>query len=480
MEAIAERYKLLEKIGEGGMGVVYAAHDTHLHRTVAVKTLAEDLYANKEALHIFKEEAKILAQIRHPNLLTIHDVIQQPRRTSIVMEYIKGQTLAHILEAHPNGLEPMAALNLWMQLLAALAYLHRKNIIHRDIKPGNLMIDEDGIVRLMDFGLARSLEAIRQRSTRIRGTPAYMAPEHIMGRELSCSSDLYSSAVAMYEAFCGRIPFDGNDIAFQHVHNDPPHIRSIRSDIPEPIAQALHDCLKKDPRQRPPHAVALLQRLDRALPWAREGLPPSVLAELQHSPVRGSGLLSHLTHTPRETPIPSPIQTPPPAPSAHKADEPPRPVQTTPTPPVRRPHSSALPAVETAPPSEAAPKPEPKARAARAPKPTATAQPPAAQPVVEDRGGLRQVFLGAAVMVLLGSLCVGAALALRQDPSPTAPPSPEATAPQAGLSPQAAPPQTEPSPQAPPSQAAQPPSEVAAPPAGEEMVFEKDEASSPR
>lgn len=464
MEAIAERYKLLEKIGEGGMGVVYAAHDTHLHRTVAVKTLAEDLYANKEALHIFKEEAKILAQIRHPNLLTIHDVIQQPRRTSIVMEYIKGQTLAHILEAHPQGLEPMAALNLWMQLLAALAYLHRKNIIHRDIKPGNLMIDEDGIVRLMDFGLARSLEAIRQRSTRIRGTPAYMAPEHIMGRELSCSSDLYSSAVAMYEAFCGRIPFDGNDIAFQHVHNEPPHIRSIRSDIPEPIAQALHDCLKKDPRQRPPHAVALLQRLDRALPWAREGLPSSVLAELQHSPARGSGLLSQLSSPPRETPIPAPVQTPPPGLGVPKGAEPARLVHTAPNPPVRRPHSSALPAVEAAPPLESAPT----ARAVRAPAPAKVAPRPA---VVEERGGLRQVFLGAAVMVLVGSLCVGAALALRQDPEATLP---KAGTPQAGLSPQSA------TPQAPRAQEAHPSQEGASPPSGEEMVFERDEAAMPR
>ena len=185
------RYQVLRELGRGGMGVVYACADTQLSRRVAIKTLPEDLRPSQQVIDAFLQEAQSLAALDHPNLVRIFDARHEQKGAQrivyLVMEFVEGTTLEDVIYADPSPPPPGALsgrLLLCAQVADALAYCHRRGIIHRDVKPANILVTREGQVKLVDFGLARSLELLMQRSTRVRGTPAYMAPEQITGGTL--------------------------------------------------------------------------------------------------------------------------------------------------------------------------------------------------------------------------------------------------------------------------------------------------------
>lgn len=299
------RYQIIEQIGAGGMGMVYAARDTELDRVVALKTITPELRAHPEARAIFAQEARMMARMRHPNLPRVHDVLRQGQDTTLIMELVEGDSLEDILLGHPGGLPLEEVLHLWLQLLAALAWMHRQGIIHRDIKPSNLMINQEGTLQLMDFGLARELHTIAQKGTRVRGTPAYMAPEQILGGELGPGTDLYATAVTVFELLTGRLPFHEGDIAYHHLHSAAPLLHTLRPDAPVALSQLLNSCLQKDPQARPQSAAAVMRQLIQRLHLHRATLPPSVLSELKLSPLRNSGVLwnPHPTHPSQPAPV---------------------------------------------------------------------------------------------------------------------------------------------------------------------------------
>lgn len=260
-QAIAERYSVTELLGRGGMGVVLRASDALLERDVALKLLNDALRDNPEAERIFLTEARSMATLSHANLVSVYDVISVEDRTVMVTEFIEGRTLESVIQAHENGLPEATTFQIGTQLCSALAYLHSQKIIHRDLKPANVMLQSDGTLKLIDFGLARSLEHITMRGTDIRGTPAYMAPEQIIGEELSEATDIYQIGVTLFETISGRLPFESGQVGYAHVHTDPPRLEELVPNIRPDLAELIHACLAKKPADRPESAAALAEAL---------------------------------------------------------------------------------------------------------------------------------------------------------------------------------------------------------------------------
>ncbi len=271
------RYQVLRELGRGGMGVVYACTDTQLSRRVAIKTLPDELRSSQRVLDAFLQEARALAALDHPNLVRIFDARQEQngkkRIAYLVMEFVEGTTLEHMIydgpapaEGEPSiapGILPTRLL-LCAQVADALAYCHQRGIIHRDIKPANILVTREGQVKLVDFGLARSLELLMQKTTRVRGTPAYMAPEQITGAPLGPYTDLYAFGVSVYESVCGRTPFIEGEMIYHQVHTPPPRPISLEHWLPPLLDELIMSCLAKDPLSRPQSAEALAGAL-RAL-----------------------------------------------------------------------------------------------------------------------------------------------------------------------------------------------------------------------
>ena len=256
------RYRYEETLGRGGMGVVFRAEDTILGRTVAVKVLNDELQDSEEAQEIFLTEARALAGLTHPNLVAIHDVLDSGGIALMVTEYIDGKNVERWLKKH-GALTPPAVLELSIQLADVLAYMHKEGFIHRDVKPGNLIIKPDGELKVIDFGLARSLDEITIRGTRVRGTPAYMAPEQIRGEDLTAQTDLYQFGITLYEVLSGKLPFTSGDMGYAHVHTAPQDIREAAPTTPEPLARLVMLCLAKDPAGRPRSAEEIARALRR-------------------------------------------------------------------------------------------------------------------------------------------------------------------------------------------------------------------------
>lgn len=245
---VGDRYRFLEVLGRGGMGVVIKAHDALLNRVVAIKMLAGELENNEEAQRIFLEEARSLAPLSHPNLVAIHDIQHLQGHTLMVLEFVIGENLDRRMQ---NGrLRPDAVLRYVIQMARATSFMHSKGFIHRDLKPGNVIVGDDDQVKIIDFGLARSLDQISVKGTQIRGTPAYMAPEQIRGLDLTQKVDTYQLGVTMYELLTGQLPFSG-DMGYAHVHSDPPSLLAVLPDINPEIADLVSACMAKDPEARP-------------------------------------------------------------------------------------------------------------------------------------------------------------------------------------------------------------------------------------
>ena len=276
--AIGGRYKIERQLGEGGMGSVYLANDDILGRPVAIKMVKAGQSAQQNAGR-FLREATSLAKLNHPNIVTIFDFGWHGEQAYLVMEYIPGSGLDSLLAgsakgvAAGQGLTIGQALDVAIKVTTALSYAHRHGVIHRDIKPGNIIIGDE--VKLMDFGIAKMRESpsITMEGARI-GTPLYMAPEQVMGKNVDTRSDVYSLGVVLYEMFTGRPPFSATDetsILSQHVQVSPvaPGLRN--SAIPKSLDSLILRMLAKDPNGRPASAEQLLSELEavrRELPAA--------------------------------------------------------------------------------------------------------------------------------------------------------------------------------------------------------------------
>ncbi|MES1211831.1 MAG: serine/threonine-protein kinase, partial [Acidobacteriota bacterium] len=257
-------YRLREQLGGGGMGIIYKAEDIRLGRTVAPKFLPPELTRDPVAKARFSQEARAASALDHPNICTIYDVGETPDAALYLsMPCYDGGTLRDRLEEGPLPLD--LAVDIARQIALGLGKAHRQGIVHRDVKPANLMITTDGVVKILDFGIAKLAGSVGITRTGVAlGTPAYMAPEQIRGDEVDHRADLWSLGVVLYEMLAGRRPFpDENDVLAFHaiLFQDPSPLLQHRPDVPPELAQVVDGLLRKNPAERPSSAEALLEEL---------------------------------------------------------------------------------------------------------------------------------------------------------------------------------------------------------------------------
>ncbi len=263
---LGNRYEIVEKVGMGGMAVVYKAMDKLLNRYVAVKLLRSEFEGNEEFIRRFNIESQAAASLSHPNIVPIYDVGESKNLQYIVMEYLEGKTLKQYITEKKGHIYWKEAADISMQICSALEHAHSKHIIHRDIKPQNIMITKDGIVKVMDFGIARAANNVTTTMEAV-GSAHYLSPEQARGGYTDQRSDIYSLGVLMYELFTGELPFDGESpvaVAMQHMQSEPRRPRSLNPDIPQPIEDIILKAMSKEQRLRYDSAANMLLDLKRA------------------------------------------------------------------------------------------------------------------------------------------------------------------------------------------------------------------------
>ena len=246
------KYRIVERLGRGGMGTVYKAIDETLDREVAIKVLNADL-GDTDILKRFRAEAVTLARLNHPGIATLYELYRDDDDLLMVMEFVRGETV-HELSERLGALAAPQAAHLAMQVLDALSHAHRAGVVHRDLKPANLMITEMGIVKVMDFGIARVLgtEHFTQGGY-MMGTPAYMAPEQVLGGDIDGRADLYAVGVVLYRLLSGQLPFSADTaiaMVQKQVNDSPTPISQFQPDLPPWCARVLSQALAKSPADR--------------------------------------------------------------------------------------------------------------------------------------------------------------------------------------------------------------------------------------
>jgi eukaryotic-like serine/threonine-protein kinase len=250
--ATAGEFIIEREIGRGAMAVVYLAHEIALDRKVALKVLSPGLIADESMIERFWHEAKTIASLSHPHIISVYESREFEDLGFFVMTVVDGRSLEHLIR--DVGPLPISVVRrVLVQVGSALAYAHRARVIHRDVKPDNILVDKDGRAVVTDFGLAQIAESPAQaQAGTMVGTPAYMSPEQCLGATISAASDQYSLGVVAYEMLTGRSPFTGPPLAVMqaHVEKPPPRISELRPDCPETLEAAVQRMLEKDPASR--------------------------------------------------------------------------------------------------------------------------------------------------------------------------------------------------------------------------------------
>ncbi|MFE5770261.1 protein kinase [Streptomyces sp. NPDC056485] len=320
------RYQLRDLLGAGGMASVYLAYDSALDRQVAIKTLHSDLGREQSFRERFRREAQAVAKLSHTNIVSVFDTGEGEVTFSgpgagdaavmpyIVMEYVEGLPLGSVLEADVRQYGAMPAdkaLKVTADVLAALEVSHEMGLVHRDIKPGNVMMTKRGLVKVMDFGIARAMQSGVTSMTQtgmVVGTPQYLSPEQALGRGVDARSDLYSVGIMLFQLLTGRIPFDADSplaIAYAHVQEEPVAPSSINRSVTPAMDALVARALKKNPNERFPTAAAMRDEVARVMSAGQTGAPAIVPGS--HAGGSGAGVASAVF-----PPVDSGFQAPPP------------------------------------------------------------------------------------------------------------------------------------------------------------------------
>jgi eukaryotic-like serine/threonine-protein kinase len=258
-QLIADRYELKDVIGTGGMSSVFCAHDTLLERDVALKILHEHHARDDDYVERFRHEARAVAQLSHPNIVTVIDRGEDDGRQYIVFEYVEGENLKQLVSRGP--LPVRRTLELGLQIGRALAFAHSQGLVHRDVKSQNVLLSEEGRAKVTDFGIARSLDGVGLTTTgTVLGTSHYIAPEQARGQHVDEKTDVYSFGVVLFELLSGSVPYDGDSflaVAMKHVNDPVPSVLERRPDCPLRLASLIEECLAKDPAERPTMETAV-------------------------------------------------------------------------------------------------------------------------------------------------------------------------------------------------------------------------------
>jgi len=299
-----DRYRVISKLGAGGMAEVFKAIDTVLDRAVAIKVLHRHFAEDEDFVSRFRREAQAAASLNHPNIVSIYDWGSQNGTYFIVMELLEGKSLKqHIMES--GVIPPAEAMDIAKKVLSALSFAHRHDIVHRDIKPHNMVLTSEGEVKVTDFGIARAGASTMTQTGTILGTAHYLSPEQARGQEVGVTSDIYSMGVVLYEMLTGRVPFDGENpvsIALKHVHEAPVRPTELNPAIPTPLQTIMLKAMAKNPENRYQSASEMkndVMRLMEGMPIV--AVPPDEQETLIMAPVTA-------TRIERPTPSKAPAQ----------------------------------------------------------------------------------------------------------------------------------------------------------------------------
>lgn len=420
------RYQLRDLLGEGGMASVYLAYDSALDRQVAIKTLHTELGREQSFRERFRREAQAVAKLSHTNIVSVfdtgEDTLDGAVMPYIVMEYVEGQPLGSVLAAdvHAHGAMPAdKALKVTADVLAALEVSHEMGLVHRDIKPGNVMMTKRGVVKVMDFGIARAMQSGVTSMTQtgmVVGTPQYLSPEQALGRGVDARSDLYSVGIMLFQLLTGRLPFDADSplaIAYAHVQEEPVAPSTVNRSVSPAMDALVARALRKNPNERFPSAAAMRDECLRVLAAGQTGAPMIVAGGPVSS---GSGVGS--------TVFPPVGQTPPPP--AHGVRTPYAP----PMPHTPQPGPYGVPTPAPGP-AYGYPQPAPApAPAYQAPAPVYQTPAPAPAPYNVHpsapvgggggRGGVNRILLGAVGLLVVIGVIVGYTLMKKDNENTTA------------------------------------------------------------
>lgn len=281
-------YRILAPLGQGGMARVYTAHQENLDREVAVKVLPPWYAADRSFVERFNLEAKLVARLSHSNIVMVHDAGEQNGHIYIVMQLIDGGTLKQRLDqlqALGRTMDVVEANQIFKQLASALTYAHERGIIHRDVKPVNVLMDQSGRPILSDFGIAKVLASTQEQLTRPGagvGTPEYMSPEQCRGEQVGACSDIYALGVMLFEALTGRTPFLGDNypaLAHSHIYEMPPRPSSINSRLNVAVDQVILTALMKKPQQRYQRANQMAEAFEQAISQGAQVYPSGQISQ---------------------------------------------------------------------------------------------------------------------------------------------------------------------------------------------------------
>ncbi|QHC20121.1 Stk1 family PASTA domain-containing Ser/Thr kinase [Streptomyces sp. GS7] len=320
------RYQLRDLLGAGGMASVHLAYDSVLDREVAIKTLHTELGREQAFRERFRREAQSVAKLTHTNIVSVfdsgEDELDGGMVPYIIMEYVSGQPLRSELDndiAQHGAMPTEKALKITADVLAALEASHEMGLVHRDIKPGNVMMTKRNVVKVMDFGIARAMQSGVTSMTQtgmVVGTPQYLSPEQALGRAVDARSDLYSVGIMLFELLTGQLPFDADSplaIAYAHVQEEPPVPSSINRSLPPAVDALVARALKKNPNERFPTAEAMQDECLRIAGSAQSGATPLIISEGPRARTSGASVSSAVFPTTSgnpQSPVPPNVQQP--------------------------------------------------------------------------------------------------------------------------------------------------------------------------